>query len=112
MQRDEARIELEKYTTDSEDDALYNVRRLRKELTAVTEQRDEYEMAFQLAEKYNHKMATELEIVTEQRDEAREKNAKLRDIAERLFAAGVGRMKTDDWRTLRAELDQLKEGAK
>jgi hypothetical protein len=40
-QRDEARIELEKYTTDSEDDALYNVRRLRKELTAVTEQRDE-----------------------------------------------------------------------
>jgi hypothetical protein len=46
------------------------------------------------------------------RDEAREQNAKLRDIAERLFAAGVGRMKTDDWRTLRAELDQLKEGAK
>jgi chromosome segregation ATPase len=40
--------------------------------------------------------------------EAREQNAKLRDIAERLFAAGVGRMKTDDWRTLRAELDQLK----
>jgi hypothetical protein len=40
-ERDEARIELEKYTTDSEDDALYNVRRLRKELTAVTEQRDE-----------------------------------------------------------------------
>jgi hypothetical protein len=40
QQRDEARIELEKYTTDSEDDALYNVRRLRKELTTVTEQRD------------------------------------------------------------------------
>jgi flagellar biosynthesis chaperone FliJ len=40
-QRDEARIELEKYTTDSEDDALYNVRRLRKELTAATEQLDE-----------------------------------------------------------------------
>jgi hypothetical protein len=39
-ERDEARIELEKYTTDSEDDALYNVRRLRKELTAVTAQRD------------------------------------------------------------------------
>jgi len=39
-ERDEARLELEKYTTDSEDDALYNVRRLRKELTAVTEQRD------------------------------------------------------------------------
>ena len=39
-------------------------------------------------------------------------NAKLRDIAERIFAAGVGRMKTDDWRTLRAEFDQLKEGGK
>jgi DNA repair exonuclease SbcCD ATPase subunit len=47
-----------------------------------------------------------------ERDEAREQNAKLRDIAERLFAAGVGRMKTDDWRTLRAELDKIKEGAK
>jgi hypothetical protein len=39
-ERDKARIELEKYTTDSEDDALYNVRRLRKELTAMTAQRD------------------------------------------------------------------------
>ncbi len=47
-----------------------------------------------------------------ERDEAKEQNAKLRDIAERIFAAGVGRMKTDDWRTLRAEFDQLKEGGK
>jgi hypothetical protein len=46
------------------------------------------------------------------RAEAREQNTKLRDIAERLIAAGVGRMKIDDWRTLRAELNQLKEGAK
>lgn len=44
--------------------------------------------------------------------EAREQNAKLRDIAERLFAAVVGRMKANDWRAFRAELDQLKEGAK
>jgi len=47
-----------------------------------------------------------------ERGEAREQNAKLRDIAERLFAAVVGRMKANDWRTFRAELDQLKEGAK
>jgi hypothetical protein len=46
-QRDEARIELEKYTTDSEDDALYNVRRLRKELATVTEQRDRLAKALQ-----------------------------------------------------------------
>lgn len=52
------------------------------------------------------------ERLERERDEALEQNAKLRDIAERLFAAGVGRMKTDDWRTLRAELDQLKEGGK
>ena len=38
------------------------------QLATVTEQRDEYKMAFQLAENHNHKMATELEIVTEQRD--------------------------------------------
>jgi hypothetical protein len=44
--------------------------------------------------------------------EVRDQNAKLRDIAERLFAAVVGRMKANDWRTLRAELDQIKEGAK
>jgi hypothetical protein len=61
-QRDEARIELEKYTTDSEDDALYNVRRLRKELTAVTEQRDE---ARRLAEKYRHLSCDSLEEADE-----------------------------------------------
>ena len=52
------------------------------------------------------------ENLIRERDEAREQNAKLSDIAERIFAAGVGRMKTDDWRTLRAEFDQLKEGTK
>jgi hypothetical protein len=53
-----------------------------------------------------------LNTATRQLDEAREQNAKLRDIAERLFRAGVGRIKTDDWRTLRAEINKLKEGAK
>jgi predicted negative regulator of RcsB-dependent stress response len=36
----EAKAELKKYTTDSGDDSLYNVRRLRKELTDITKQRD------------------------------------------------------------------------
>jgi hypothetical protein len=61
-QRDEARIELEKYTTDSEDDALYNVRRLRKELTSVTEQRDE---ARCLAERYRNLSCDSLEEADE-----------------------------------------------
>jgi hypothetical protein len=36
----EEKAELKKYTTDSGDDSLYNVRRLRKELSEVTKQRD------------------------------------------------------------------------
>lgn len=36
----EAKAELKKYTADSGDDSLYNVRRLRKELAEVTKQRD------------------------------------------------------------------------
>jgi hypothetical protein len=51
-ERDKARIELEKYTTDSEDDALYNVRRLRKELTAMTAQRDRLAVALETAEEF------------------------------------------------------------
>ena len=52
------------------------------------------------------------ELYEQERDKAREQNAKLRNIAERLFAAVVGRMKANDWRAFRAELDRLKEGAK
>jgi hypothetical protein len=44
-----------------------------------------------------------------ERDEAREENAKLRDIAERAIVV-VFHKTTED--ILRAELDQLKEGAK
>jgi hypothetical protein len=36
----EEKAELKKYTTDSGDDSLYNVRRLRKEFSEVTKQRD------------------------------------------------------------------------
>jgi hypothetical protein len=43
-----------------------------------------------------------------ERDEAREQNAKLRDIAERAMLFCDMRMRD----SLRAELDQLKEGAK
>jgi uncharacterized protein (DUF3084 family) len=58
-ERDEARIELEKYTTDSEDDALYNVRRLRKELATITAQRD------RLAEVLQQCREDSVELVTE-----------------------------------------------
>jgi predicted phage gp36 major capsid-like protein len=37
----EEKAELKKYTTDSGDDSLYNVRRLRSELADITKQRDE-----------------------------------------------------------------------
>ncbi len=52
-----------------------------------------------------------------ERDEAREQNAKLRDIAERAIERierenwGITEV-ADFWKQLRAELDQLKEGAK
>lgn len=45
------RTDYNEYQNDSGDDSLYNVRRLRSELTAVTEQRDE---ARKLAEKYRY----------------------------------------------------------
>lgn len=41
---------------------------LERELTAVTEQRDQYKAALQSADNHNHEIATKLEIVTEQRD--------------------------------------------
>jgi chromosome segregation ATPase len=69
----------------------------------------------ELQQKYDNLAAEHMLVVNKicnERDEAIQQNAKLRDIAERIFAAGVGRMKTDDWRTLRAEFDQLKEGGK
>jgi len=44
----EAKAELKKYTTDSGDDSLYNVRRLRKELTDITKQRDSLAEALEL----------------------------------------------------------------
>lgn len=45
----EAKAELKKYTADSGDDSLYNVRRLRKELAEVTKQRDALAEALPLA---------------------------------------------------------------
>jgi hypothetical protein len=44
-----------------------------------------------------------------ERDEAREQNAMLRNVAELLL---VGELKSDDFRKIRIELDQLMEGAK
>ena len=66
--------------------------------------------------------ADELNRLLSERDDAREQNAKLRDIAERaiwrmangvcLPGAGAVRAIKEEGLRLRAELDQLKEGAK
>jgi len=39
----------------------------------------------------------------------KEENQKLRELLERLFSAGVGRMKIEDWRKLHAEYEQLNQ---
>jgi gas vesicle protein len=58
---------------------------------------------------------SEIQRITKERDEAREQNAKLRDLAERaifeLSGWDDGKLSSASTR-FRAELDQLKEGAK
>ena len=94
---DEVRKELDQ-TKDALGDALVALALKKLQTDQVKGERDEWRITASSLK------AWENELIKE--------NAKLRDIAERLFAAGVGRMKTDDWRTLRSEFDQLKEGAK
>jgi hypothetical protein len=64
----EAKHELAKYTNDSGDDSLFNVRRLRSELAETTKQRDECERQFQ--EKTNELITSmnETDIARKQRD--------------------------------------------
>jgi phosphorylcholine metabolism protein LicD len=59
--------------------------------------------------KIAQKACLEIARLERERDEAREQNAMLRNVAELLL---VGELKSDDFRKIRIELDQLMEGAK
>jgi hypothetical protein len=52
---------------------------------------------------------TEWEKADTRRNESEAENQKLRELLERMFSAGVGRMKIEDWRKLHAEYEQLNQ---
>jgi uncharacterized coiled-coil DUF342 family protein len=63
---DEAKNELCKYQTDSEDDCFYNVRRLRRELAEALGEIEMVNIRYAAAQMYH---SNNMEEITEQRDE-------------------------------------------
>ena len=84
-------------------------RQLERERDEARNQRDILRLDAQREAEHHDRMVGELEKVYAERDEAREKCANLHDIAERMIEY-VGH--TAAYEKLRAELAQLKEGAK
>ena len=83
-------------------------RQLERERDEARAERDSLKIAAQREAEQHDRMVGELEKVYDERDEAREQNAKLRDIAER----AINDFNGCKAQTLRSELNQLKDGMK